>query len=377
MFGGYLVGSRVEAAQEKKCQDTSFRASREVEEIRSQVVRSLAKGAVLEARRTLRRSSLSIPLGPARAVEAEQARRDVGREPTIYLNGVRFAGPEDVFLDTIRRVSRALGGCDGVADTIVRRAARTSAGADSYFVLRWLLGLDDDDDEEEEGGGGGFNDGAPPSLTAAKDDSSGRYVVMPRTRLTEARPFSEVEDDEPASNGNKLRGLEIAIRRKVITTYKKGGSDSSDRTIRLAARIACRNSYAVLDMHSILNHQDMDSSLSSTSSRTARRQGSENTNEPSSPRSDDSDADERLSVVTTVIEDLEFDGQSGLLVEDKRTLEISLDGHRPPPQESRHWITGHLKKQDHLLSTNPSTGANLHHNHRSLDHPPLYRAHVV
>ena len=358
-------------------QDTSFTVSREVEDVRRQVSRALGRGAILEARRALRRSSLSIPLGPARAVEKVQARRDVGREPCIYLNGVRFAGPEDVFLETLHRVVGALGGDESIAEEIVTRAARTSAGADSYFVLHWLLGVE-----------------------------GSTYVVMPRTRLMQVRPFSEVDDSDD-DDQRLLRGLEIALRKKVLTTY------SADRTTlishsRISARIACRNSYAVLDMAS------PDDTLSSTSSaENRRRHRSDDSFLRTSPQSSDDsddDADERLAVLTTVIEDIDFDPQ-GFKLHDRRSLEIALDGHRPlQPSDDRPSFWSYNNTGSFSSSTSssssarwpvswssspqqqqqqqqprprsggdpaPQVGSSLDHHHTSLDHPPLYRTHVV
>lgn len=230
-----------------------------------------------EAKKLLRAHDLSrIPLGPARIVDLDQAKHDAAREPCIFLNGVRFCGPEGVFLETLERVVAAMGGSTWVFETLLSRSARTSAGADSYFVLQHLLGLDDDDQSA--------------------------FVVMPRHGVnTSSHTFSEDENDEP-------KGLEIALR----TTPTK----------HVHARILCRNGYS---LHRIVDDDDA-TGFSEDDDDThvwARRLATMDGEKSPASRS------EWLAFFTCVTEELTFDTSSDgpHTISDSRHLAISLDPH--------------------------------------------------
>mmetsp|Transcript_3608 Transcript_3608/g.5058 ORF Transcript_3608/g.5058 Transcript_3608/m.5058 type:complete len:377 (+) Transcript_3608:75-1205(+) len=192
---------------------SGFELTKELEEIQRQFSRALSQDSMKEIRRVLRaRQSIlrCIWLGSARPVEKEQAMRDLVREPCISLNGVHFCGEdENLFKMSLTRLipycfsAGHLKEFSHVIDILISRMARTSAGADSYFVLQWLFGLDLSKNDSNY----------------YKNKNPHDYVIMPAKKIK-------------GDSTNEIPSLEIVLR-----------CGSIQDTMR--ARLACRNAYTV------------------------------------------------------------------------------------------------------------------------------------
>ena len=110
-------------------------------------------GSRREARRAFRLHATSlecISLGVPSLVDTTQALNDIGREPEMVLNSVKFHGEGFLFLRSLRSlvstlVKRRKWGTSlnkHLASVLIQRCARTSAGADAYFAVQQLLGID-------------------------------------------------------------------------------------------------------------------------------------------------------------------------------------------------------------------------------------------
>lgn len=258
-------------------------------ETRRQLQAALLDGDRRGARRLL--GGHEVVLGPAQPVDVTQAKRDAAREPCIYLNGVRFCGPEGIFLETLDRVVRHMGGTRRVQELILGRVARTSAGADSYFVLQHLLGLDETD---------------------RSDDC--RYVVIPRHegRFDQDSTFSD-DDERDGTPSRPTRALDVALRR------------TSNEHVH--ARVVSRNGYSLLRFDD--DDAEEASDVAGSSSPTSRA--------------------EWLAIFTIVDEDLLFALDAEAPTSESRVLSISVDPAYRPRRESRGLRQGRSAKRDAVL----------------------------
>jgi|Transcript_10178 hypothetical protein len=86
-------------------------------------------------------------------VETSQALSDIWREPKMVLNGVQFRGDGRLFVSSLQRLAhtiivdqRGIGAQgDRLIEALVQHCARTSAGADAYFAVEKLLGINNND----------------------------------------------------------------------------------------------------------------------------------------------------------------------------------------------------------------------------------------
>ena len=89
--------------------------------------------------------------GTPSGVESSQALLDIWREPELVLNSVQFSGDGHLFIKSLRRLASTIvarqrkrneSHVDRLIEALVQRCARTSAGADAYFAVEKLLGID-------------------------------------------------------------------------------------------------------------------------------------------------------------------------------------------------------------------------------------------
>lgn len=286
--------------------------------LRLQFQRALRRRDKREALKLLRREDMSrIELGPARLVHHEQAVRDAMREPCIYLNGVRFSGPEGIVFETLERVISHLGARPELCDSLLCRAARTSAGADSYFVLQHLLGLD-----------------------TAVDPT---YVVMPKHYRTfeYAHTFSEESDDE-AGGLYPPRALDISLRRTSLD--------------QIHVTIVSQNGYS---LHRLADDSDSSSQASD---------GDTDITADLSPAS----RSEWIAIYTSITEELLIPLSDTVPVVESRLLSISQNPHRFTPRPPRRYA----KVRRPLVSCLPFADISAVDD-TSSERPFLQRAHVV
>lgn len=284
--------------------------------VRLQFQRALRRRDKREALKLLRIEEMSrIELGPARLVHHEQAVRDAKREPCIYLNRVRFSGPEGIVFDTLKRVVCHLGALPELCDSLLCRAARTSAGADSYFVLQHLLGLD-----------------------TAVDPT---YVVMPKHYGTFdcAHTFSEESDDE--SGGQyPPRALDISLSRTPLD--------------QIHVTIVSQNGYSL--------HRLLDESASQVSERDT---------EIITPDLSPASRSEWIAIYTSLKEDLTIPLRDTVPISESRFLSISPNPHRFAPRPPRRFTQARRPLVSCLPSAEASAADGI------LERPFLQRAHII
>lgn len=133
-------------------------------------IRSGRKADFLDVLHRYANKLKKIPLPLNDEVDTAQAFRDAVRED-VSLNGIRFVGEHrmEAYIAAIKRIVAKFTPdrtrCLEIADRILKSCSRTSSGADSYFALQKLFGLDgilikprqeDDHDDDHH------QDGLPP-----------------------------------------------------------------------------------------------------------------------------------------------------------------------------------------------------------------------